>query len=54
MSKTETSGDDAAEERSTPINWRGDPATKAKRRRYSQFSHLNADQFSQLLQNPLS
>jgi len=32
MHKTETSGDDAAEEWSTSVNWE-DPAIKAKRRR---------------------
>jgi len=31
--KTETTGDDAAEEWSTPVNWEEDPAIKAKRRR---------------------
>jgi len=33
MSKTETSGDDAAEEWSTPVNWEEDPAIKAERKR---------------------
>jgi len=33
MPKAETSGDDAAEEWSTPVNWEEDPAIKAKRRR---------------------
>jgi len=32
MLKAETSGDDAAEEWSTPVNWE-DPAIKAERRR---------------------
>jgi len=31
--KTETSGDDTAEEWSTPVNWEEDPAIKAKQRR---------------------
>jgi len=30
--KTETSGDDAPEEWSTPVNWEEDPAIKAERR----------------------
>jgi len=30
MPKTETSGDDAAKEWSTPVNWEEDPAIKAK------------------------
>jgi len=33
MPKTETSGDDAAEEWSAPVNWKEDPAFKAERRR---------------------
>jgi len=33
--KTETSGDDASEEWSTPVNWEEDPVIKAKRRRRS-------------------
>jgi len=38
MPKTETSGDDAAEEWSIPVNWEEDPAIKAKpRTRYSNF-----------------
>jgi len=32
MPKTETSGDDDAEEWSIPVNWKEDPAIKAKRR----------------------
>jgi len=32
MPKTETSGDYAAEEWSTPANWEDDPAIKAERR----------------------
>jgi len=31
--KTETSGDDAVEEWSTPVNWEEDPAIKTERRR---------------------
>jgi len=33
MPKTEASGDDAAEEWLTSVNWEEDPAIKAKRRR---------------------
>jgi len=33
MLKTETNGDDAAEEWSTPVNWEEDLAIKAERRR---------------------
>jgi len=33
--KIETSGDDAAERWSTPVNWEEDPAIKAERRRSS-------------------
>jgi len=32
MPKIETSGDDAAEEWSTPVNWEEDPAIKVERR----------------------
>jgi len=32
MPKTETIGDYTAEEWSTPVNWKEDPAIKAKRR----------------------
>jgi len=32
MPETETSGDDTAEEWSTPVNWEEEPAIKAKRR----------------------
>jgi len=39
MPKIETSGDDAAEEWSTPVNWEEDPAVKAERIR----SHLNGN-----------
>jgi len=33
MLKTETSGDDAAEEWSIPVNWEEDPAIKEERKR---------------------
>jgi len=35
MPKTETSGDDVAEEWSIPVNWEEDPAVKAEWRRLS-------------------
>jgi len=35
LPKTETSGDNAAEEWSIPVNWEEDPAIKAKRRRFT-------------------
>jgi len=35
MLKTETSGDDVAEEWSTSVNWEEDPAIKAKRRSFA-------------------
>jgi len=37
MPKTETSGDDAAEEWSTPVNGEEDPAIKAERRSFKFF-----------------
>jgi len=36
MSKTETSGDDAAGKWSIPVNWGEDLAIKAERRRFGQ------------------
>jgi len=39
--KTETSGGDAVEEWSTPVNWEENPAVKAKRRRRRKQCYLS-------------
>jgi len=44
MPKTETSGDDVAEELSTPVNCDDDPAIKAERRRSHCSLHSNIKQ----------
>jgi len=41
MPKMETSGDDAVEEWSNPVNWEEDLAVKSKRRRRRQYSIVN-------------
>jgi len=50
MLKTETSGDDDAEEWSTPVNWEEDPAVKAIRRR-SLLVSAKGTKFASLLGN---
>jgi len=44
MPKIETSGDDAAEEWSTPVNWE-DPAIKAQRKRRRRLDNVQKPYF---------
>jgi len=48
--KTETSGVDAAEEWSTPVNWKEDPTIKAERREVSPQTLIEVDKLVSKLQ----